>query len=1038
MSKTISGLPLAETLTGDELLPVVQDGNTVQSTIQQVADFVGNSTTWGDIQGTLSNQTDLQTALDAKVPYTGATGNVNLGEYGLTSGYFQADLTPTNALQVGRMVWNPDFRTTDLGLGGGNVVLHIGQKQVILVVNKTGATLTGSDYQVVKISGAQGQRPKVDLAQANNDANSADTIGLVNETITNNQEGFVCTTGTITNINTTGSMQGETWADGDVLYLSGTTAGRLTNIKPQAPIHTVIVGFVIYAHNNQGKIYVKVDNGYELDELHNVRINGVTNGQVLTYNNGLWENQTNGSGTVTSVSGTGGYGGLTLTGTVTSSGNLTLGGTPTGTWPVSVSGNAATVTNGVYTTGDQTIGGTKTFSSAIAGSITGNAGTVDNGVYTTGNQTIVGTKTFSSDVILSGIAANSVLYLTASRYITGGGTLVFNGSQLGINVSSPSYSLDVAGTFNIASNGSSNTATINHTSGSGIALNISKGGDNEAIYVNKTSGSGNAVTVVGTVQATSFVGALTGNASTVTNGVYTTGDQTIGGTKTFSSTISGSVSGNAGTVTNGVYTTGDQTIAGIKTFSGASTIVGGNFNLSGGTANGVTYLNGSKNLTTGSALTFNGSGLGIGTSAVAGVSLLDVETGSGRIQLRSGANTGGTGSGTGIASINSAGNAIIDLNYRATNHAWVVNSSEAMRLTSTGLGIGTTSPSAPLDVVSDGSAVGLRVRGRASDNFGLIQFGSNNAVSDYAYIGSPSANQIAIYTNGFTERMRITSAGDVGIGTTSPTVKLDVNGAIATSSSGASSLLFKTSGTTNYSLANQYPSAGNFSLYDHGASATVLTVNAGNLGLGVTPSAWSSSQRALQIKDSNGLTGSVYAGFSAVGIGSNGFYNGTNNLYIANGFASSYEQISGTHKWFNAPSGTAGNAITFTQAMTLDASGRLSVGTTGTAGILNLKEGAVSFEINTSGTDASMLAYDRGTSAYKQLSFRGSEFLFKVNDVEKMRLDSAGNIIQTVNTTAATLGTNNTLTFSIVDNSTLRISVRGSDGTTRTATVALT
>jgi hypothetical protein len=292
MSKAISGLPLADTLTGDELLPVVQDGNTVQSTVQQMADLVGNTTTWGYIQGTLSNQTDLQNALNLKVSYTGATGNVDLGEYGISSGYFQADLTPSGSVAIGRQLWNTDFRTIDLGLGGGNVVLHIGQKQVILVVNKTGATLTGSDYQVVKIAGAQGQRPKVSLAQADNDANSADTIGLVNETIANNQEGFVCTSGTITNINTTGSMQGETWADGDVLYLSGTTAGRLTNVKPQAPIHTVILGFVIYAHANQGKIYVKVDNGYELDELHNVKITSVANNNVLRYNSSLavWEN----------------------------------------------------------------------------------------------------------------------------------------------------------------------------------------------------------------------------------------------------------------------------------------------------------------------------------------------------------------------------------------------------------------------------------------------------------------------------------------------------------------------------------------------------------------------------------------------------------------------------------------------------------------------------------------------------------------------------------------------------------------------------
>ena len=67
-------------------------------------------------------------------------------------------------------------------------------------------------------------------------------------------------------------------------------------------------------------------------------------------------------------------------------------------------------------------------------------------------------------------------------------------------------------------------------------------------------------------------GNVSGNAGTVTNGVYTIGDQTIGGTKTFSSTIAGSINGNAATVTNGVYTTGDQTIAGNKTFSGDSSL----------------------------------------------------------------------------------------------------------------------------------------------------------------------------------------------------------------------------------------------------------------------------------------------------------------------------------------------------------------------------------------------------------------------------------------------------------------------------------
>jgi hypothetical protein len=86
--------------------------------------------------------------------------------------------------------------------------------------------------------------------------------------------------------------------------------------------------------------------------------------------------------------------------------------------------------------------------------------------------------------------------------------------------------------------------------------------------------NGQNITNAGSVTATSFTGPLTGNvtgnvsgnAGTVTNGVYTTGDQTIAGTKTFSSTITGNITGNAGTVTNGVYTTGNQTIDGFKTF----------------------------------------------------------------------------------------------------------------------------------------------------------------------------------------------------------------------------------------------------------------------------------------------------------------------------------------------------------------------------------------------------------------------------------------------------------------------------------------
>jgi hypothetical protein len=244
-------------------------------------------------------QSDVSSLETNKVPYTGATGNVDLGEFELKAGQIEFDQTPTGTAGVGVMRWNDTDGTVDVGLKGGNVTLQVGQESVIRVVNKSGSNLLEANYQAVRVrlvaeGGAQGQRLAVVLALADTDADSATTIGLVTETINNNQEGFVTTSGEVKNINTTGSLQGETWVDGDILYLSGTTSGRITNVKPSAPTHTIIIGYVVYAHANNGKIFVKVDNGYELDELHNVYIDTPVNNNVLTYESStsLWKNKT--------------------------------------------------------------------------------------------------------------------------------------------------------------------------------------------------------------------------------------------------------------------------------------------------------------------------------------------------------------------------------------------------------------------------------------------------------------------------------------------------------------------------------------------------------------------------------------------------------------------------------------------------------------------------------------------------------------------------------------------------------------------------
>lgn len=182
--------------------------------------------------------------------------------------------------------WNDTDGTLDIGLKGGNVSLQVGQEQVVRVLNTTGSSLT--DGQVVRVTGVSGQRLTVALAQADSDANSANTLAIVTEPISNNQQGFATTFGLIRNINTS------SFAEGAILYLSPTVAGGITTTVPVAPQHAVVLGWCVRSHATVGQIYVSIQNGYELNELHDVKITSLANGQLVKWNSslGVWENFT--------------------------------------------------------------------------------------------------------------------------------------------------------------------------------------------------------------------------------------------------------------------------------------------------------------------------------------------------------------------------------------------------------------------------------------------------------------------------------------------------------------------------------------------------------------------------------------------------------------------------------------------------------------------------------------------------------------------------------------------------------------------------
>ena len=187
--------------------------------------------------------------------------------------------TSSAAGAVGRFVWNDGDGTLDLGLKGGNVTLAVGEQTFARVYNGEGTTLNKGE--VVYISGSQGNRILVKRADYSAEAGSSNTLGFVAETITSGAEGFVITNGVFGKLNTVGLT------GGSLLYLS--SSGQYTQTKTVAPQHTVILGYVERVHATVGSIYVKIDNGYELGELHNVLTNGVTNGDLLAYSGSIWK-----------------------------------------------------------------------------------------------------------------------------------------------------------------------------------------------------------------------------------------------------------------------------------------------------------------------------------------------------------------------------------------------------------------------------------------------------------------------------------------------------------------------------------------------------------------------------------------------------------------------------------------------------------------------------------------------------------------------------------------------------------------------------
>lgn len=195
------------------------------------------------------------------------------------------DVSAVNEAAVARLRWNATDGSLDLGMLGGNVTLQIGEQQFIRVKHADNSGLDRG--KVVYFVGSDGTNKTVRYASASVEETSVDILGVMAETVTGGNTGWCCTFGFLKNMNTNGMIEGK------VAWLSASPGG-ITTTKPTAPSHGVQIGYVIRAQQNNGVIFVKVQNGYELDELHNVLITNPQEGDVLVYSasaGNIWRNQ---------------------------------------------------------------------------------------------------------------------------------------------------------------------------------------------------------------------------------------------------------------------------------------------------------------------------------------------------------------------------------------------------------------------------------------------------------------------------------------------------------------------------------------------------------------------------------------------------------------------------------------------------------------------------------------------------------------------------------------------------------------------------
>jgi hypothetical protein len=810
--------------------------------------------------------------------------------------------------------------------GDGNLVtfptiITQAQNLVTEVYNETGATLTKGT--VVYINGGHGNLPTITKALATSDATSAQTYGVVRADISNNNNGYVTVIGNLDNMDT------QAYAAGTQLYLSSTTAGAYTSVKQYAPAHLVYVGIVTRSHPTQGVIEIKIQNGFEMDELHNVSAQSPSNNDGLFYNssNSLWENK--------SIA-------------------TALGYTPANAaLVVPYTGATANVNLGLYAiTSDaaRVIGDNSTYG----------------GVFSIRQSNVIGGLLGSGYTEL--IAKTNKLGISVAT-----GALSY--LDLSLLTTDRTYTFpDISGTFALLEG--TQTFSGDKTFNGGVdfnnALNINNTFNLRNNLVGSTLYTNFSILKSGSLETLSLLFSTANSSKLVFNDAanYTYTFPTTSGTLALSSDLSSYVPytgattslvlGSNDLLTRRVYLTTNNEGIWAKNFSGTNQYQ-------------ILVLNASDKI----SIDQNGLGTIFGGN---------VDLGSNFLKARTFYSEGNGGGGSyaiknGTTPSFEDGYTVLSSNdYRLNIVSTVSAATKAVYFGFSGVTATRTftlpDASGTLALTSDLSSYVPYTGATGNVDLGTRNITSNGIKSGIGILLSHAAQygSVSGYTaiNGVSTGIQIVASA-----TTTANLIFPASTYSYTYPASTGTLVLGT-GTTNYLPKFTGASTiGNSLIWDNGTNVGIGNTNTtytldvtgtgrftGTLQLGASSSTWGlSSFNAMFFGD----TGGFYGGSGQMALTNNATHNGTNWIYRTNNYGALLTTDSGAFQFQTAAIGTAGNTISWINRMIINTSGNVGIGTSSPSGQLHLKGAS-----GVTGFGDEILQIESSTSNYSGVVFSGT------------------------------------------------------------------